>query len=101
MKVDDEVPQQAAAQNWDSHARVWDHASEEEEKEKFMADSKIKYFTYELSVKNNRINNVDIIYDFPLVDKNIIIIGCSNRTNQSIDLFFKLKQKDGKYSNKK
>lgn len=40
------------------------------------------------------INNVDIIYDFPLADKTIIIIGCSNRTNQSIDLF-QLNPKNG------
>lgn len=35
----------------------------EEEKEKFLADSKLKYFTYELSVKNNRLNDVDIIIE--------------------------------------
>lgn len=35
----------------------------QEEKEKFLADSKIKYFTYELIVKNNRINDVDIIIE--------------------------------------
>ena len=33
------------------------------------------------------INNVDILYDFPLANKIITIIGCSNRTDQSIDLF--------------
>ncbi|MCB0401424.1 MAG: mucoidy inhibitor MuiA family protein [Flavobacteriales bacterium] len=35
----------------------------QEEKEKFLGDSKIKYFTYELTVKNNRINDVDIIIE--------------------------------------
>lgn len=43
----------------------------EEEKEKFMADTKIKYFTYELSVKNNRINNVDIIVEDHIPISNI------------------------------
>ncbi len=43
----------------------------EEEKDKFMADSKIKYFTYELSVKNNRLNNVDIIIEDHIPISNI------------------------------
>ncbi len=43
----------------------------EEEKEKFMADTKIKYFTYELAVKNNRINNVDIIVEDHIPISNI------------------------------
>jgi len=32
------------------------------------------------------INNVDIIYDFPLGDSLVTVLGCSNRSSQSIDL---------------
>lgn len=32
------------------------------------------------------INNVDIIYDFPFRDSLITVLGCSNRSDQSIDL---------------
>ena len=32
------------------------------------------------------INNVDILYDFPSGDSLITVLGCSNRSNQSIDL---------------
>lgn len=49
----------------------------EEEKEKFMADSKMKYFTYELEVKNHRINGVDIIIEdqIPLPNNEDIKVG--------------------------
>ena len=33
------------------------------------------------------INNVDILYDFPLGEDLVSIVGCSNRSHQSIDLF--------------
>jgi len=33
------------------------------------------------------INNVDILYDFPYGDTTITLLGCSNRTSQSINLF--------------
>jgi len=35
----------------------------EEKKEKFLGDKQVKYFTYELDVKNHRANNVDIIIE--------------------------------------
>jgi 3-phytase len=33
------------------------------------------------------INNVDILYDYPMGDSTITLLGCSNRSIQSIDLF--------------
>jgi 3-phytase len=33
------------------------------------------------------VNNVDILYNFPLGDSTITLLGCSNRSIQSIDLF--------------
>lgn len=33
------------------------------------------------------INNVDVLYKFPVEDKLVSILGCSNRSDQSIDLF--------------
>ncbi len=44
------------------------------------------------------INNVDILYKFPLEDKLITVLGCSNRSNQSIDLF-KIDENDGTLKN--
>lgn len=35
----------------------------EEKKEKFLGDKQLKYFTYELEIKNHRANNVDIIIE--------------------------------------
>ena len=35
----------------------------EEKKEKFLGDKQMKYFTYELDIKNHRANNVDIIIE--------------------------------------
>ena len=35
----------------------------EEKKEKFLGDKQMKYFTYELDLKNHRANNVDIIIE--------------------------------------
>lgn len=35
----------------------------EETKEKFLGDKQLKYFTYELEVKNHRANNIDIIIE--------------------------------------
>jgi 3-phytase len=34
-----------------------------------------------------KVNNVDILYNFPLGDSTITLLGCSNRTDQSIDIF--------------
>lgn len=34
-----------------------------------------------------KINNVDILYDYPLGKETTTILGCTNRTTQSIDLF--------------
>ena len=34
-----------------------------EKKEKFLGDKQMKYFTYELDIKNHRANNVDIIIE--------------------------------------
>lgn len=48
---------------------------------------------YDLSGKEiayypiGNINNVDVIYDFPLGGKKTTLLGCSNRSQQSIDLF--------------
>lgn len=34
-----------------------------------------------------KVNNVDILYNFPLGDSTVTLLGCSNRTHQSIDIF--------------
>lgn len=49
----------------------------EEKKEKFLADKTLKYFTYELEVKNHRPNNVDIIIEdhIPVASNDEIKIG--------------------------
>ena len=49
----------------------------EEEKEKFLGDKTLKYFTYELEVKNHRPNNVDIIIEdhIPVASNDEIKIG--------------------------
>jgi len=44
------------------------------------------------------INNVDILYDFPLENSLITLLGCSNRSQQSIDLF-RINPGDGKLEN--
>jgi 3-phytase len=40
------------------------------------------------------INNVDVLYDYPLDKSNITLVGCSNRSKQSIELF-RIDPKDG------
>jgi uncharacterized protein (TIGR02231 family) len=49
----------------------------EEKKEKFLADKQLKYFTYELEVKNHRPNNVDIIIEdqIPIPSNEDIKVG--------------------------
>lgn len=49
----------------------------EEKKDKFLADKQLKYFTYELEVKNHRPNNVDIIIEdqIPVPNNEDIKVG--------------------------
>jgi len=49
----------------------------EEKKDKFLADKQLKYFTYELEVKNHRPNNVDIIIEdqIPVPNNDDIKVG--------------------------
>lgn len=49
----------------------------EEEKDKFLGDKTLKYFTYELEVKNHRPNNVDLIIEdhIPVASNDEIKIG--------------------------
>lgn len=52
----------------------------EEKKDKFLADKQLKYFTYELEVKNHRPNNVDIIIEdqIPVPNNEDIKVGMLN-----------------------
>lgn len=46
-----------------------------------LAGTEVRYYPI------GNINNVDILYHFPFADSTITLIGCSNRSDQSIDLF--------------
>ena len=46
-----------------------------------LAGAEIAYYP------TGKINNVDVLYNFPLGTDTVSLLGCSNRTNQAVDLY--------------
>lgn len=72
---------------------VWVHPDAPENSYLIGANKKGGMIVFDLSGKEiakyptGRINNIDAIYQFPLDGQLIDLIGCTNRSDQSIDLF--------------
>ena len=72
---------------------VWINPNQASESLIYGSNKKGGIAVYDLSGKETdyyaqgKINNIDVLYDFPLDGKNITLLGCSNRTDQSVDLF--------------
>lgn len=79
---------------------IWIHPTDPSKSLIYGSNKKGGLAVYNLTGKEvgyypiGNINNVDILYNFPTEDKLVSILGCSNRSDQSVDLFV-IDQKDG------
>ena len=72
---------------------IWVHPSDRSRSLIFGTNKGGGLATYDLSGEEvayydlGKVNNVDILYDVPLGDTTVTVLGCSNRSRQSVDLF--------------
>ena len=80
---------------------IWIHPSQTEKSLVFGSNKRGGLAVYDLSGQEiayypiGNINNVDIVNGFPKGDSTVTVLGCSNRSDQSIDLF-SISPTDGK-----
>ena len=72
---------------------IWIHPKDPSKSLVFGSNKKGGLAVYDLNGKEvgyyplGEVNNVDILKDFSIGDSEITVLGCSNRTDQSVDLF--------------
>lgn len=72
---------------------IWVHPTERERSLVFGSNKRGGLAAYDLRGNEvayypiGSVNNVDLLYGFPLGDSLVTILGCSNRSDQSVDLF--------------
>lgn len=83
---------------------IWKHPTESHKSLVFGSNKKGGLATYNLSGTEvayysiGNINNVDVLYNFPLNGSLITVLGCTNRTSQGINLF-EINPQDGSLEN--
>lgn len=83
---------------------IWVHPDNPERSLVFGSNKKGGLAAYDLSGSEvsyypiGNINNVDVLYQFPLGDSLVSVLGCSNRSTQSINLFI-INPADGSLKN--
>lgn len=72
---------------------IWVHPTDRGKSLVFGSNKKGGLAAYDLSGTEvayypiGNINNVDVLYDFPMNDRTMTVLGCTNRSSQGINLF--------------